>query len=302
MKEKPKGTTPQTRVWTPGSGVRPHPAGGGGSRPYPDGSRPVPSRSNEPRSGEPYSGDSRGSGGRAPAYSRDNAGRPPARPRPDRPDRPDRGERGDRRGFSKKPRMSPQERRTKREGFGRLYMDKQLREKTPMVFVTYDGSVRGTLHKRLVYDLDINSAGEKVRINKLQIKFCYKAADEETISKFLAVDEGVLAQNLPPVKPRKERFQMDTRHLAVARQKKLPLKIVLRGGESFTGNIDWYSHYEIKMSLGGEEGSVVVFRHAAFTYEVIGAPPLRDAPYRRPMERSRPPVQKNAYPARRREE
>jgi sRNA-binding regulator protein Hfq len=181
-------------------------------------------------------------------------------------------------------------------------MDKQLREKTPMVFVTYDGPVRGTLHKRLVYDLDVNTGDEKVRINKLQIKFCYKTADEATVMKYLVVDEAVQAQKLPPVKPRKERFQMDTRHLAVARQKKLPLKIVLRGGETFTGNIDWYSHYEIKMSLGSEEGSVVVFRHAAFTYEVIGAPPLRESSYRRPAERSRPPIAKNAYPARRREE
>ncbi|MBM3214087.1 hypothetical protein FJZ36_04150 [Candidatus Poribacteria bacterium] len=190
--------------------------------------------------------------------------------------------------------MSPQERREKREGFGRLYMEKQLREKTPMVFVTYDGAVEGTLHKRLVYDLDVNTNGEKTRINKLQIKYCYKAPDVEVVQKHLTYDEGVRSQGLTAIKPRKERFQIDTRHLAVARQKKLPLKIVLRGGESFTGNIDWYSHFEIKMSLGTDEGSVVVFRHAAHSYEVIGAPPLseltrRDDHRRGPQDRGRRP-------------
>jgi len=181
-------------------------------------------------------------------------------------------------------------------------MDKQLREKTPMVFVTYDGPVRGTLLKRLVYDLDVNTDDGKVRINKLQIKFCYKAADEEAVNKHLVIDEALRAQNLQPVKPRKERFQIDTRHLAIARQKKLPLKIVLRGGEIFTGNIDWYSHYEIKLSLGGEEGSVVVFRHAAFDYEVIGAPTLRETSPPRPTKRTQPPTQKHPFPARRRPE
>lgn len=253
MKDKSKGSTPPTRVWTPGGGVRPQPSS---TTRY----RPTPSR---------------------PGEVRPSIARPAARVQP----KPRRA--------PKKPRLTLQERRAKREGFGRLYMDKQLREKTPMVFVTYEGPVRGTIHKRLVYDLDINTGEEKVRINKLSIKYCYKAADEEAVLKYLAVDEALRAQNLQPVKPRKERFQIDTRHLAMARQKKLPLKIVLRGGEIFTGPIDWYSHYEIKLSLGNEEGAVVVFRHAAYDYEVIGAP--RETQRRSP----RRPHPKTAYSARR---
>lgn len=258
MKDKPKGSTPPTRVWTPGGGVRPQPSP---TTRY----RPTPARPGEVRSSGPRS-----------------AARVQPKPRP----QPRRA--------AKKPRLTLQERRAKREGFGRLYMDKQLREKTPMVFVTYEGPVRGTIQKRLVYDLDLNAGGEKVRINKLFIKYCYKAVDEEAVLKHLVVDEALRAQNLQPIKPRKERFQIDTRHLAMARQKKLPLKIVLRGGEIFIGNIDWYSHYEIKLSLGNEEGAVVVFRHAAYDYEVMGVP--REETQRRPPRR---PQQKTAYSARR---
>jgi sRNA-binding regulator protein Hfq len=166
-------------------------------------------------------------------------------------------------------------------------MDKQVREKTPMVFVTYDGDVAGVVAKRLVYDLDVLAGEEKVRINKLQIKFCYKQQDAEIVAKHLQHSEAVRAQSLPPIKPRKERFEIDSRQLAHARQKRLPIRVVLRGGEMFTGMIDWYSYYEIKMSLGEDEASVVVFRHAAHAFEVIGGARRDAGPYRpRPSPRS----------------
>lgn len=167
--------------------------------------------------------------------------------------------------------MTLQERRTKKEGFGRLYMDKQLREKTPMAFVTYDAAVEGVLYKRLVYDLDIMVGEEKVRINKLFIKYCYKQEHADIVSQFLQWDAAVRAQSLPALKPRKERFQIDSRHLALARKNKWPIRLTLRGGEVFQGPIDWYSAFEIKMNLG-ERGSVVLFRHAAYDFQLVREP------------------------------
>jgi len=150
-------------------------------------------------------------------------------------------------------------------------MDKQIRDNTTMIFQTYDRPIEGVVVKRLTYDLDLLVDGEKERLNKLPIKYMFKKRDGEEIKKGLEVDDALRDKKLEPIKPRKERMQIDTRQLGFARQHRLPIHVTLRGGEVFTGLIDWYSHYEIKMSLT-EETSVVVFRHAAHHFELVGKP------------------------------
>ena len=140
-----------------------------------------------------------------------------------------------------------------------------------MIFETYEGTVEAIVQKRLTYDLDLIVDNEKVRLNKLPIKYMYKKKDGDGVRGNLALDDKLRAKGLDPIKPRKERMQIDTRQLAFARQHRLPIRITLRGGEVFTGLIDWYSHYEIKMSVA-EDISVVVFRHAALDFELVGKP------------------------------
>ncbi|MEO2006457.1 MAG: hypothetical protein ABGY41_20440 [Candidatus Poribacteria bacterium] len=140
-----------------------------------------------------------------------------------------------------------------------------------MVFATYDGTVKGVVTKRLCYDFDVLVDGEKERLNKLPIKYMYKEKDTDLVTGHVAMDDAILGRALPPIKARLERFQIDTRHLAYARQNDAHIRITLRGGEVFTGTVDWYSHFEVKLTLDpADEGSVVVFRHAALHFEVVG--------------------------------
>ena len=140
-----------------------------------------------------------------------------------------------------------------------------------MVFVTYEGDVEGVIFKRLCYDFDILVDGEKERLNKLPIKYMYKTKDVDLVKNHMDADAAVVGKALPPIKARLERFQIDTRHLAYARQNDAHIRITLRGGEVFTGTVDWYSHFEVKLTLDpADEGSVVVFRHAALHFEVVG--------------------------------
>ena len=140
-----------------------------------------------------------------------------------------------------------------------------------MVFQTYEGPIEGTITKRLCYDFDLLVDGEKERLNKLPIKYMYKAKDVDLVKTHMGTDAQVEGKTLPPIKARLERFQIDTRHLAYARQNDMSIRITLRGGEVFTGTVDWYSHFEVKLTLDpDDEGSVVVFRHAALVFEVVG--------------------------------
>ena len=46
------------------------------------------------------------------------------------------------------------------------------------------------------------------------------------------------------------------------------MTLVIRTGESFTGHIDWFSNYEIKIRLDVVRKAVVIFRHALYRASV----------------------------------
>ena len=177
---------------------------------------------------------------------------------------------------------SAKERRKKREGFGRLYVDKQIRLQTPMVFETYDGPIEALIARRLCYDFDLNVNGEIERLNKLPIKYMYKKADKTLVQRAVQYNERVRNQRLEPIKTRSERFRINTLHLAYARKKERLIRVTMRGGEALEGWIDWYSYFEVKMRLGKKTPSVVLFRHAAYAFEMEGGMPRRSGPPRRP--------------------
>ena len=153
-----------------------------------------------------------------------------------------------------------------------------------MVFVTYDGPVEASIAKRLCYDLDLNVNGEVERLNKLPIKYMFKKEDQEAVNARILLDDRVRAMRLPPLKPRVERFRIDTRLLVYARRKDLPVRITTRGGEVLEGSIDWYSYFEIKLRFGKNAPAVVLFRHAVYDFEIPGKYP---SPQRRAQQSSR---------------
>ena len=146
-----------------------------------------------------------------------------------------------------------------------------------MVFETYDGPVEAVIARRLCYDLDLKTNGEIERLNKLPIKYMYKKADETSVKGGIRHNERVRAARLEPIKARAERFRIDTRQLAFARKKERLIRVTMRGGEVFDGWIDWYSYFEIKMRLGKKSPSVVLFRHAAYAFEMEGGAPPRNS-------------------------
>ncbi len=145
-----------------------------------------------------------------------------------------------------------------------------------MVFETYDGPVEAVIARRLCYDLDLETNGEIERLNKLPIKYMYKKADEAAVKRGARYNERVRAERLKPIKARAQRFRIDTRQLAFARKKERLIRVTMRGGEVFEGWIDWYSYFEIKMRLGKKSPSVVLFRHAAYAFEMEGGMPSRN--------------------------
>lgn len=164
--------------------------------------------------------------------------------------------------------LTPEEiSRAKAEGYGRHYIQKQIRNKTPMVFEVYGETLEGIILHRLPYNLIIRAGRERRCINKLDVKYCYKQKAGDRFVATVRIDDSVRSQNLGSVMEADERYQVEDRVLLECYRNRYPVTITLRGGEMISGVVDWYSKYEIKLDVKKHSGCLV-FRHAIYHLDV----------------------------------
>ena len=152
------------------------------------------------------------------------------------------------------------------EGYGRSYVQKQIRKRNPMVLELYGETVKGIIIRRLTYSLDILSEGQVRRIEKIDIKYMYKQEQASLIRLKISYDEVLKHQNLVSIVSRFERYGVDDTVLSRCYKERIPVIATLKGGEIITGIIDWFSQYEIKINLNSGKG-VVVFRHGLHNFQ-----------------------------------
>lgn len=153
------------------------------------------------------------------------------------------------------------------EGFGRSYVQKQIRKKTSMVFVLYSDTLVGIIIRRLTYAFDVLSDGKVRRIEKINIKYMYKQNQAFQILQFIAFDEALKRRKLDAIVPKSDRFQVEDGILKKCYKQKISVTATLHGGEIITGLVDWFSRYEIKINLTKMSG-VVIFRHGLYDFRM----------------------------------
>ena len=156
-----------------------------------------------------------------------------------------------------------------RSDFGTLYIEKQIRYEVPMFFATYQQQlfsatilnfVRNPKDIESVFVLDIDN--KRREFSKQQIKYYYKAEDAQMIDRLGESDPQIQAQPIAiPAGELEDIIPFDSKDLQEARQGGIPIKIVLREGEIFEGQIDWVSGAEIKLVL--RNGAKIVACQAA---------------------------------------
>ena len=160
------------------------------------------------------------------------------------------------------------------EGFGPAYVKKQNQLKTPMIFGLYgleDYPVRiveGRILRGYTYILDLLLAGERFRVEKINLMYIYKVADQVEIAPNISCDQSIQKLSLGPARRKEERYEIDEEMLIRCFKEKRMMTLVIRTGESFTGYIDWFSNYEIKIRLDFVRKAVVIFRHALYRASV----------------------------------
>lgn len=156
-----------------------------------------------------------------------------------------------------------------RSDFGTLYIEKQIRYEVPMFFATYQQQlfsatilnfVRNPKDIESVFVLDIDN--KRREFSKQQIKYYYKDEDAQMIDRLRESDPQIQAQPIAvPVGELEDIIPFDPKDLQEARQGGIPIKIVLREGEIFDGQIDWVSGAEMKLVL--RNGAKIVACQAA---------------------------------------
>lgn len=156
-----------------------------------------------------------------------------------------------------------------RSDFGTLYIEKQIRYEVPMFFATYQQQffsatilnfVRNPKDIESVFVLDIDS--KRREFSKQQIKYYYKAEDAQMIDRLRESDPQIKAQPIAvPEGELEDIIPFNPKDLQEARQGGIPIKIVLREGEIFDGQIDWVSGAEMKLVL--RNGAKIVACQAA---------------------------------------
>lgn len=171
-------------------------------------------------------------------------------------------------GASAKPKAKPK--KPERPTLGDLYVQKQVRLKTPMVFGLYNHTqLPVTVSALTPYTFILEkSENEKQEFPKTDVKYCYKAEDSEKIQPLMRYNEEIKAQKLMPIIPRKERYHIDTRDVWQARKDRYPIEVMMREGEIFRGLVDWVSRYEIKLILANG-AKIVVFQHAICDFKAF---------------------------------
>lgn len=159
--------------------------------------------------------------------------------------------------------------KTERVTFGTLYMQKQIRLQTSMVFGLYNHEqCPMTISEFTQSSFTLQGEEEGLEIPKMDVKYCYKAEDEDAIHALMRYDEEIKSQKLKPINSQKECCQIDTREIQLARKEEYPIEVVMREGEIFRGLVDWVSPFEIKIVLENES-KVVVFRHAVCKFQAF---------------------------------
>jgi len=159
----------------------------------------------------------------------------------------------------------------------RLYIDDQAKAQTPMVFVTGEGELHATVIESGMYEHLLRVDGEPTPVTKLTLEYHYKQVDAVTVAEKIGHDASADTEGQPSTLLHHAAFRrLSNRDLWLYRQQHIPVRFTLRRAAQFTGLIEWFTPYEIKLNIGlrGEDGtaSVILHRHAVVRLELLEEP------------------------------
>ena len=149
-----------------------------------------------------------------------------------------------------------------RMNFGILYIEKQIRQQTPMFFAMLGGIERSvTIIRANLDSFFLHGKDGKQEVSRTDIKYCYKAEDLDGIESILKHDSKLESDEDRKTKFRNQDYQVNIDEIREARLGRYPIEVEIIEGETFHGSVDWVSNDEVKMILENS-AKIVIFLHA----------------------------------------
>ena len=158
----------------------------------------------------------------------------------------------------------------------KLYIEDQAKAQTPMVFVTREGELHATVIEGGMYEHLLRVDGEPTPVRKITLEYHYKQVDAGTVAEKMGHDASLDTEGLPATLLYHPDHRLSNRDLWIPRKQDIPVRFTMRGAAQFTGLIEWFTPYAIKLNIGlrGEDGtaSVILHRHAVVRLELLEEP------------------------------
>ena len=158
----------------------------------------------------------------------------------------------------------------------KLYVQAQMRDQTPMVFVTREGELQATIIEGGTYEHVLSVDGEPTTVKKVTLEYHYKQIDAGTVAEKIGHDASANTEDLPETLLYHRDYRLSSRDLWVSKKQYIPVRFTMRGTAQFTGLIEWFTPYAIKLNIGlrGEDStaSVILHRHAVVRLELLEEP------------------------------
>jgi sRNA-binding regulator protein Hfq len=139
--------------------------------------------------------------------------------------------------------------------------------KADCVFSTTQGEIEGRVIRNLKYEYIVETKnGREMELEKYRIEYRYRRKHTKFVLDAVEIVPEVEDLELGPLRECAGRYRVNWPLLKRCARLRIPVRLIFRSGDSFTGPIRWFGRYEIAIELG-RRPEVVGYFHALYDFQ-----------------------------------
>ncbi|MBF0474153.1 MAG: hypothetical protein HQK93_10575, partial [Nitrospirae bacterium] len=146
------------------------------------------------------------------------------------------------------------------------YLFKQLRDKSPLVFICYNGIVTGKI--QTIGDYEVKLIKRKAPVSKLGILYMFKPDAANIVKSSVTINKTISALKLKIPRVVETRAVIPEEEIENAFNDKLPVGIALRNGHVFKGTLHSNGIFSLRLDIGSNK-RIVIMKHSMYAFKVI---------------------------------
>ena len=154
---------------------------------------------------------------------------------------------------------------------GHIYFKECIEKRIPLLLACHKTQWKiGLIENLDIYNLKFYDFKKKERkwVEKLKIKYLFKAEKGISIKEFFKIDESIREKNIEPSRVIADRFHLPDDLLKNALDGRHRVRIISNEREIFEGLILWFDRFNVQIELAPDV-LILFFLHAVRDFEVI---------------------------------